>query len=229
MKWPEWEPLYEEILRDFGYPRERDEAARDLLAELLLDHPGLVEPDALAARLRGREAHVYGAALGPPDLPAPPEGAAVVVADKGIARAMRSRLFPDVVVTDLDGDIALQVEANRRGSLVVVHAHGDNMDALRRYLPRFPGPVLGTCQCEPVGLVHDWGGFTDGDRACHLAAEMGATAVHLEAFDFQQVGAASRDPAVKARKLQWAARLVALVPVPVYWRGAPFTHASTQA
>lgn len=228
MKWPEWEPHYREVLADFGYPRERDEEARDLLAGLLFDHPGLVEPEALRALLQGREVHLYGGALGPPDLPQPPEGAAIVVADKGISRAMRSRLFPDVLVTDLDGDLALQVEANQRGTLVVVHAHGDNLDAVRRYVPRFPGPLLGTCQVEPVGLVHDWGGFTDGDRAAHLAAEMGAASVHLHAFDFRNV-ALARDPALKARKLQWAARLLARVPVPVYWRGARFTEASIQS
>ena len=32
---------------------------------------------------------------------------------------------------------------NKTGTIIVVHAHGDNMDFLRRWVPRFPGPLVG--------------------------------------------------------------------------------------
>ncbi|HWG92125.1 MAG TPA: 6-hydroxymethylpterin diphosphokinase MptE-like protein [Candidatus Thermoplasmatota archaeon] len=223
MNWTEWEPRYEAILKDFRWPREADEAARDELANLLFDHPGLVEWTAVEARLRGREAVVYGAAPYLSPFPATPEGKAAVVADKALPRAMSSHVFPDVLVTDLDGDLNLLAEVNQRGALLVVHAHGDNRHLLRSALSRFPGPLLGTCQCEPTPLVLNTGGFTDGDRACFLAEAAGATALHLQGFDFQTVGASGPDRAMKARKLAWAARLLGDLRVPVLLpSGAPY-------
>ena len=35
MDFDAWEPVYEAVLADFGFPREADERARDLLADLL--------------------------------------------------------------------------------------------------------------------------------------------------------------------------------------------------
>ncbi|MGQ0534622.1 MAG: hypothetical protein ACT4PT_00940, partial [Methanobacteriota archaeon] len=89
------------------------------------------------------------------------------------------------------------------------------MAALRMRLHRFPGPVLGTCQVMPFGRLANFGGFTDGDRACFLAEEMGAKEVLLAGFDFENPGPSS-NPIVKKRKLYWAQRLLKEIQVPVH-------------
>ena len=48
---------------------------------------------------------------------------------------------PEVICTDPDGnseaDIEKEILACSRGSIVLIHAHGDNMDKLEKYVPRF--------------------------------------------------------------------------------------------
>ncbi|MFA5860490.1 MAG: hypothetical protein WDA16_02220, partial [Candidatus Thermoplasmatota archaeon] len=78
------------------------------------------------------------------------------------------------------------------------------------------GPVRGSTQAAPTGRVQNWGGFTDGDRACCLAVALGATRLTLAGFDFDEPAPKpGRDPAVKARKLAWARRIIDGLGVPV--------------
>ncbi|MEM0482323.1 MAG: 6-hydroxymethylpterin diphosphokinase MptE-like protein, partial [Nitrososphaerota archaeon] len=74
----------------------------------------------------------------------------------------------------LDGNFEDIYECWRRGSVVVVHAHGDNIERLRQHLPLLRERVEATCQCAPRGHIHNFGGFTDGDRAIFMAAALGA-------------------------------------------------------
>ena len=39
-------------------------------------------------------------------------------------------LKPDIVVTDLDGDITSLKKAGRTNTIMVVHAHGDNSEKI---------------------------------------------------------------------------------------------------
>jgi 2-amino-4-hydroxy-6-hydroxymethyldihydropteridine diphosphokinase len=104
------------------------------------------------------------------------------------------------------------VSANRRGSLVVVHAHGDNVPALEEWVDQFPGELAGSWAGPPRDDLLDVGGFTDGDRAAYLAAHVGATTVLLWGFDFERVS--EPDPASAGRKqakLRWAQRSLDLL------------------
>jgi 2-amino-4-hydroxy-6-hydroxymethyldihydropteridine diphosphokinase len=211
--WERWAPTYRAILADFGYSERDDEAARDLLAKLL--EPRLrVDLAALRARLAGREAWIVGAAAAAEDVLAIPQGAPLLVTDgaAGVALPLRRA---DAIVTDLDGDVGAQAIANALGVPLFVHAHGDNAGALREHVPRFVGPVAGTTQAAPVPRVADFGGFTDGDRACCLAAHLGAASLVLVGFDFDApVPKPGRDASVKARKLAWARRIIDGLGVP---------------
>lgn len=214
MDWAEWAPRYRDILADFGFSPQEDERARDELDALLADRLP-ADLDALRAALAGREAWVVGAAATPADLSAVPEGAPLLVADAA-ARVALPLLRPLAVVTDLDGDVPIQVAANAAGVPLVVHAHGDNRPALREHVPRLRGPVLGTTQAEPRGRVRCFGGFTDGDRACCLAVHLGATGLALVGFDYDHPARKEgRDPETKRRKLAWAKRIVEGLGVPV--------------
>ena len=207
MDWAAWAPTYRAILADFGWDEARDAAARDLLDGLLADAWRL-DVDALRGRIAGREVYVAGGAATPEDAGRVPPDAPLLVADAA-CRAVVPVRRPDAIVTDLDGDVALQAAASAVGVPVLLHAHGDNAPALRQHARAFRGPVLGTTQAEPRGRVHNFGGFTDGDRACCLAAHLGASGLALVGFDWARPAPKpGLDPAAKARKLAWGRRIV---------------------
>jgi 2-amino-4-hydroxy-6-hydroxymethyldihydropteridine diphosphokinase len=220
-----WAPRYERIRSEFGFPFEREEAAAALLESLLPPDAPADPLRSVRARLAGREVVVAGLApaAGPPPLWRRPAGApatAIVAADGATTACLAAGIVPSVIVTDLDGPIPSEISANRRGSLVVVHAHGDNVAALREWVPQFPGEVVGSWAGPPRARLLDVGGFTDGDRAAYLAADAGAQRVLLWGFDFERVE--EPDPAARARKLaklEWARRLLGELaadgPVPV--------------
>lgn len=136
----------------------------------------------------------------------------VVAADGATSTLLSRGILPDVIVTDLDGDVDDQVKANKEGSVVFVHAHGDNMDAIRKHVLRFDGMTVCTCQCPPTEGVYNFGGFTDGDRAACIVASLGVRSIRLVGFDFESPSAKrGRSRVVKARKLLWAKRIMTLL------------------
>jgi uncharacterized Rossmann fold enzyme len=114
---------------------------------------------------------------------------------------------PDAVFTDLDGASDRLLTLNKGGTIVVVHAHGDNIALLKHWTPRFEGPLVGTTQGTPLARVHNFGGFSDGDRAVFAADELGAEQITLIGFDLDDKDV---DP-VKRGKLIWARKLLALI------------------
>ncbi|TAJ43456.1 6-hydroxymethylpterin diphosphokinase MptE-like protein [Methanofollis fontis] len=202
MRFEDWEPFYTEILDYFSFDRAGDEEAARIL-DTLLDRDDCA---ALAALCAGRTVTVCGNA---PTLPAEIgriEGtvfAADAAADLLYARGIR----PDAVFTDLDGATDAFEEMNREGTVLVVHAHGDNIPLLRLRVPRYAGPIVGTTQARPFGRIHNFGGFSDGDRAAFAAHALGASRVVLVGFDLDDPDV---DP-VKRGKLRWARRLLALL------------------
>lgn len=199
MRFEDWERIYEEILEDFGFSRSRDEEAACVLSSLLntIDRITLSE---LRDIIRGRDVVVCGNApclredirkTEPVDIIVTADGATSVLLEHGVV--------PEIIVTDLDGYMPDIIESNRRGSVVVVHAHGDNIDKLREHVSHFRR-VLGTTQASPLENVHNFGGFTDGDRAVFLAMEFMPKSVKLIGFDLDDENVTPR----KAKKLRWA-------------------------
>jgi len=205
MHFTEWEPYYRQILKDFGYDRRRDEEAARSLDSLLVGRP--VPEEELGRALLGREVTVAGNAESLLE-EIPGIGEFVVAADEAVSVLREHGREPQILVTDLDGKVEDQVEANARGCVAVIHAHGDNLTALRAWVPRFTGPVVGTTQAAPFGRIRNYGGFTDGDRAVCLAAHFGASPVRLAGFDFERPNAKDADAATKRRKLDWAYILI---------------------
>lgn len=202
------------ILEDFGFSRKRDEEAAEILSGLLSglkgpwERPGKEPLERVRDLINGRTVVVCGNA---PSLFSElscldeAEYSCFIAADGASAVILKKGKVPDIVVTDLDGDPSALLEASRLGSTMVVHAHGDNLDALRAYVPLFKEPV-GTTQSRPLENVHNFGGFTDGDRCVFLAKSLGASRVKLIGFDFYDPRVTPR----KAKKLLWAKRLIDL-------------------
>jgi uncharacterized Rossmann fold enzyme len=196
-----WEPVYRQILSDFGFDRTADERARDVLAE----RTDSFDLDRLAA-IEGATVAVAGAG---PSLAADADRAAtaefVVAASTGADVLADAGVATDLMVTDLDKNPETAVRLTRSGTPVAAHAHGDNVPAIREWVPQFADrQVLPTTQAAPRGPVRNFGGFTDGDRAAFLADSLGAGSLRFVGWDFD-------DPTVtpaKARKLQWAERLL---------------------
>ncbi len=202
MQYSEWEPHYREILEYFGFDRAGDEEAARVLASLL-DRDNLIS---LVTMTDGNEVTICGNApclkqdLGKiHGIVFAADAAAEVLEDNGIR--------PDAVFTDLDGATDRLIDMNREGTIVVVHAHGDNIPLLKHWVPRFPGKIVGTTQAAPLPHVHNFGGFTDGDRAAFAAQELGASQITLAGFDLDDKDV---DP-LKRGKLFWARKLLALI------------------
>ncbi|MGI0070781.1 MAG: 6-hydroxymethylpterin diphosphokinase MptE-like protein [Thermoplasmata archaeon] len=214
MEYARWAPRYERIAREFGYPFDREVRSADRLESLLLPAARSEPLARLRSRLAGRTVVVVGAAprAGPPPiwrLPSSDPAPAVVAADAATKECLDASLVPAVVVTDLDGPVASEVAANRRGSVVVVHAHGDNFPALEEWVPQFPGELAGSWAGPPRPGLFDVGGFTDGDRAVYLAEHAGAREILLWGFDFEVTGEDDPQAAKRKRaKLAWARSLI---------------------
>lgn len=216
MDWQTWKPWYEKIVADFGYDIEMDRKAARILSDILKDKNTLPEEE-LACLFRGREAVVFGPA--DPDVAADEntetfgagENQVKIAAGSGLSTMLHKVIKPDIIVTDLDGDIETLIELNVRGVIVIVHSHSDNVEKMRETVPKLAGPVFGTTQVEDVGVVRNFGGFTDGDRAVFLALCFGARKIVLKGFDFDApVAKAGADLEAKKKKLAYAKKLIEL-------------------
>ncbi len=206
MLWEEWEPFYTRIVREMGYSVEEDRRAAQILRALLLEGDEYLLEDELASVV-GRKAYVFGAgpsleeALGEFDF----SDGTLIAADGATSALLDVGLLPDIIVTDLDGRIPDLKIANDRGSFMVVHAHGDNVDRMTTYVPLF-SRILGTCQTEPLDIVYNFGGFTDGDRAAFLAEALGARKIVLVGFDFGEIVGRWSKPHLKDHSPVWESK-----------------------
>jgi 2-amino-4-hydroxy-6-hydroxymethyldihydropteridine diphosphokinase len=202
MQFSEWEPWYREILEYFGFDRAQDEEAAGLLASLL-DRDNLLS---LASLTDGNVVTVCGNAPCLKDELGKITGI-VFAADAAAEVLVAGGICPDAIFTDLDGATDLFVRLNQEGTIIVIHAHGDNMPLLRHWVPRFKGKVVGTTQAAPLPHVYNFGGFTDGDRAVFAADELGASQIFHAGFDLDD----NNVEPMKRGKLHWARKLLALL------------------
>ena len=217
-----WEIYYKEILDDFGFSRQGDENSAKVLDEILSEE-GCLTLDDLSQIVGFSDKYiVFGA--GPSlkehirllkeshDL----RDYVLVSADGATTALIEERICPDIVATDLDGNIDDILLANLRGANIAVHAHGDNLDAVIKFTPFFTN-VIGTTQAQPVGNIYNFGGFTDGDRAIFLAVALGACEITLAGMDFGDIVTRYSRPNIesdlaeadefKKKKLMYAERL----------------------
>jgi len=177
-----WESKYQEILKDFGYSRKKDIQSCKLLDSLLPKKASVVK---IRDLIENKPVFVIGAG---PSLPScisilkKYKKITKIVADGATKAIIENNLKPDIVVTDLDGDIKSLKKAGRTNTMMVVHAHGDNTEKI--HLVKYFKNCIGTTQTKSVGKVHNFGGFTDGDRCVFLASHFKAKKIILLGMDF---------------------------------------------
>jgi len=203
MRWNLWHPWYGRIVEQLGLDQGADTDAAKVLDGILpeRDIGGLME------LIGARECVVLGAgpSLGK-DL-ASLERAGwmdkLLISADGATSALLGYGHPGIIVTDLDGNVDDQLTAWRRGSWMVVHAHGDNLERVREVVPEIGERVIGTTQVEPFGKLYNFGGFTDGDRAAFMAHELGASKIYLAGMDLgEEVGQYSGDKDVGRKRIK---------------------------
>jgi len=200
-----WEQKYNDILKEFGYSKKRDLEAAKFLNSLLKNSFPLKK---LEQKIKNKTVFVIGAG---PSLSSSISSikkfpnVTKIVADGATQALLKNKIKPDIVVTDLDGDIESLKKASEMNSIMVVHAHGDNITKLP-YALKFRN-CLGTTEARPFDKIKNFGGFTDGDRSVFLANYFGAKKIILFGMDFgNKIGSYSKqgryDKQTKIKKLR---------------------------
>ena len=196
-----------------GYSTEEDQKAAYILSDLIKRK--FLDPKILDKKIRGKRVLAIGAG---PNLDLytsflkKNRSFVKIVADGAVKFLIENNIKPDIVVTDLDGDPRFLVKAEKLGAIMVIHAHSDNIDLMKKFIPKFR-KIVGTTQVMPVGYVYNFGGFTDGDRCVFLAEEFGAKDIVLIGMLFDnKIGPYSKEIVdnvkVKREKLQIAKKLL---------------------
>jgi uncharacterized Rossmann fold enzyme len=208
MDFQQWEPIYEQILADMGYDRDADEGSVRILKAVTLNSD-LHSGEDFADTVQGKVTVVGNAPCLEDDIDSKGIQGAVLCSGSAVGRILAKGIVPDMVFTDLDGDIDPQLKASSEGAVTFIHAHGDNQDLIQRYAGLFKGPVVLTTQSVPEYTVFNYGGYTDGDRAVCYAKHFNAKDIRLVGFDYEHpMGKEGSEPAVKLRKLQWAKKII---------------------
>ena len=206
-----WESKYRSILKDFGYSRKKDYQSCKLLNSILPKKTPIVK---IRDIIGNKPVFIIGA--GPSLSSCIPilkkyKKITKIVADGATKAIIENNLKPNIIVTDLDGDIKSLKKAGRTNTIMVVHAHGDNTKNI--HLVKNFKNCIGTTQTKPLGKIHNFGGFTDGDRCVFLANHFKAKKIILFGMDFgTRIGRYSKTRVVnrniKIAKLQRGKKLL---------------------
>ncbi|GIU72290.1 MAG: hypothetical protein KatS3mg003_1769 [Candidatus Nitrosocaldaceae archaeon] len=211
MELREWLEWYDKIRAKFGYSIVNDQNAAQILSKLIRGRE--VNLNILIDKIKGKNVVIFGAgpSLEEFDDYNSLRNSTLIACDGATEALLEHDIKPDIVVTDLDGDHRSLLEADRLGSIMVVHAHEDNVNLMLNLVPKFKN-CIGTTQVKPLDNVYNFGGFTDGDRAVFLADTLGAKSIILIGMDFgYKIGRYSKrkfDPNIKIEKLKMAKELI---------------------
>ena len=206
-----WAARYNEIVNDFGYSKKKDVQSSRLLDSLLSKKTRITQ---LKKLIENESIFIIGA--GPSLLSCIPilkkyNKITKIVADGATRALIENNLKANIVVTDLDGDIPVLKRVGKTNTIMVVHAHGDNLEKL--YIAKNFKKCIGTTQAKPFGKIHNFGGFTDGDRCVFLANHFKARKIILFGMDFgTTIGSFSKtriaNKDIKIRKLRRGKKLL---------------------
>ena len=206
-----WEKRYSEILKEFGYSKKRDIESAKILNSILKNKIPLSK---LSDLILNQDVFVIGA--GPTLLSSIPvlkkyNLPTKIVADGAVKALIENKIKPDILVSDLDGDKKSLKKLGKSNTIMVIHAHGDNFDKLE-IVSDFKN-CIGTTETKSFGKIHNFGGFTDGDRCVFLARHFKAKRIILFGMDFgNKIGKYSKtkipNKKIKIKKLKRGKKLL---------------------
>ncbi len=218
MFYKDWKQFYEKIVDDFdlNFKKDKDSA---ILLDNILTNKKIVSIKRLENLIKNKEIIVFGAghSLEKSILKHKKflENKVKICADGATSALLKNNIIPDIIVTDLDGKMSDILYSNNKGAIVIIHAHGDNIEKIKNYVKTFEEDILGTTQIDPTSFkkLYNFGGFTDGDRAVFLADHFNAKKIFLAGFDFDgNIGkysfADKKNKEMKLKKLKWCNHLL---------------------
>ncbi len=211
MKLKGWGKKYSEILREFHYSRRKDIESARVLSSILKTKFPLKK---IEEKIKNQTVFVIGAGSSlTQSIPflKKYKNITKIVADGATKALIENKINPDIVVTDLDGDQKFLKKAGKKNTIMIVHSHGDNIEKL--YMASGFKYCIGTTEGKPFRNIHNFGGFTDGDRCVFLATYFGAKKIILFGMDFgTKIGKYSKEKinnrTTKIRKLRWGKELL---------------------
>ena len=206
-----WKTQFKEIRNEFGYSEKDDLNSAKKLNSLLKRKNTKKQFQTI---IKGKTVFVIGAG---PSLAKSlkyiknSKNSKKIVADGAVRALLEKNIKPDILVTDLDGDLKSIEKIGKTNIPIVVHAHGDNYDELG--IVKKLKNVIGSTQTKKIDKVENFGGFTDGDRCVFLAECFNASKIVLIGMDFgQKIGKYSKqriaDRKTKVKKLKFGKRIV---------------------
>ena len=206
-----WKTKFKEIRKEFGY-REKDDFLSAKKLNSLLEKR--FSKKQLQEKITDKTVFIIGAG---PSLSKSLtyikkcKNVTKIVADGAVEALSKKDIKPDILVTDLDGDLNSIRKIGRTKIPIIVHAHGDNHDKLE-IVKEFAN-VVGTTQTEEFGKMKNFGGFTDGDRCVFLAEFFKAKKIVLVGMDFgQEIGKYSKHKVInrkmKIKKLKFGKKIL---------------------
>ncbi|PTD94835.1 hypothetical protein C9439_00385 [archaeon SCG-AAA382B04] len=197
MKFKEWKPLYQEIIDYLNINQKKDKKARDLLQQKITP----INLKELKNKINNKIL-VYGNSPNlKEEIRANEPNITKISADSATKHLLENNIIPNIIVTDLDGDIDSIKEAKNKKATIIVHSHGDNIQEIKNNIQAL-NPVIGTTQTKPIKNIYNFGGFTDGDRSVFLAQHFGVKEVELIGFNYEKA------KGTKLKKLKIAKKLI---------------------
>ena len=206
-----WNSKYNEIVKEFGYSKKKDFESAKILNSVLTESN---TEKKISNLIRGKTIFVIGSG---PSLSTSIsklkffKNSIKIAADSSVKYLTENGIIPNIIVTDLDGDLDVLTKLAKTKSIFVVHAHGDNMKQVA--ISKNFTNCIGTTQGKEFKKIKNYGGFTDGDRAIFLASYFEARKIILFGMDFgEKIGRFSNtkitEREVKKKKLKKAESLL---------------------
>ena len=189
--------FYPRIVEDLGINVEMDRLSAKIMHEL--GKGKLLRDDVLRRVIENKRVAIVGGAVEEKDAVDLNGFDVLITAGKSVLKI--PNVIPNVHVTDMEEGLEVLLKLEREGCILVLHAHGDNVDRIKEIVPMLKGFVA-TTQVEPFDGIYNFCGFTDGDRAVSIAVKMGAKEIRLVGFDFKKA------EGIKLKKLRWAKRII---------------------
>ena len=206
-----WKTQFKQIRKEFGYLEKDDLISVRKLDSLL---KGKNSKREFQNMIQGKTVFIIGAG---PSLTKSlkyikkSKNVTKIVADGAVRALLEKNIKPDILVTDLDGDLKSIEKIGKTMVPIIVHAHGDNYEKLE--IVKKLKNVVGSTQTRKIGKIENFGGFTDGDRCVFLAEYFNASKIVLIGMDFgQKIGKYSKhriiNRKIKIKKLKFGKEIV---------------------